>query len=392
MTTEFRSALTVVLASLVITCSVGCPNSNPQGPTPPPPTASITCNGKATTCEVVRDGTATIAWTSANVTGICRVTRNGVDTGWAGNSGSQASGALTDTVTFNVVCPGVSATVVVNIVPPVRLRVVSGLSGVAVAGASVVSDGAETVSSAGDGWATVNLPASATFNVALDAGGHWGPYESKYSLGRTDFLLWPITGANSGDLIRQMVFGDSSGYNNPGLTTMIRLDGPVSFYFDADLASNPTVMARFQTAAPILQAVIGFGVTVGSTTPIANTAAFRIYLDPSLNSQAATSVNVNRGRISGGYVVFRTLDNFSDYVIRHELAHVFGLWHHMGEGLVGKTFKPSFLQYSVPEQDNMRMMLRVAPGTRAPYNDRTAFGANALGLNGTVVIGCNVRE
>ncbi|KKR23519.1 MAG: hypothetical protein UT53_C0015G0002 [Candidatus Yanofskybacteria bacterium GW2011_GWD2_39_48] len=388
MTKKIRSAFGVVMAVLTITFSVGCPD-NPVQPTPPMPTASITCDGKTTSCDVLREDSAIIAWTSANVTGTCRVTKNGIDTGWTGNSGSQSTGSLTATATYSVDCPSVTTTpVVVNVVAPARLRLISGLSGSVVSGATVIPDGADIVFSASDGWATVRLSESASFNVAIDVAGHWGPYESRYSPSRGNFLLWPITGANTGDAIKQMVFGDSSGYNNPGLTSMRRLDGPVSFYFDPDLASNSTIVARYRSAASVLQAVIGFGVTVGSTMPIAGTSGFRVYIDPSLQYQAVTHRDVSRGRITGGYMAFRTLDNLTDYVIRHEMGHVFGLWHHMGEGLVGE-FTRGTLDYSQSEKENMHIMLKIMPGTTAPYNDRSAFTTSAQSFSGTIVVGCN---
>src|SRR3989339_1429863 len=129
MTKKIRSAFGVVMAVLTITFSVGCPD-NPVQPTPPMPTASITCDGKTTSCDVLREDSAIIAWTSANVTGTCRVTKNGIDTGWTGNSGSQSTGSLTATATYSVDCPSVTTTpVVVNVVAPARLRLISGLSG-----------------------------------------------------------------------------------------------------------------------------------------------------------------------------------------------------------------------------------------------------------------------
>ena len=386
MTKRFSSVFGVVMAILTITFSIGCPG-NPVQPTP----ATLSVTASAT--SVVSGGSITFTAT------------NGTSYSWSLSSdwgmlgtGCQSNSASCIVVVRSTTTPGSYGTLVssgeqtvqatVNVVSPARLHLVSGLSGATVSGATVVPDGAETVFSVGDGWATVKFPESSTFNVAIEAAGHWGPYESKYSPERTDFLLWPITGANTGDAIKQMVFGDSSGYNNPGLTSMRRLDGPVSFYFDANLANNPTVVARYRSAASVLQAVIGFGVTVGSIAPKAGTAGFRVYIDPSLQYQAVTGSVVSRGRITSGYMAFHDLENLVDYVIRHEMGHVFGLYHHMGEGLVGKSVIGA-LDYSQSEKENMHMMLRVVPGTSAPYNDRSAFTASAQSFSGKVVIGCN---
>jgi len=184
-----------------------------------------------------------------------------------------------------------------------------------------------------------------------------------------------------------MVYGDNSAYNNPGLRAMSRIDGPVSFYFSSELATNQTVIGRYETGVPLLAVAIRnkWPLTViRGTSPLPNTVGVMIQIDSTISTAANTSMTYRDGRAVSGIIRFKTLDNLSDYYIRHENAHVVGLWHHEGEGLVGRF--GSQLDYSSAEKENMQMMVWMAtPGTVWPFNDRSVIGAKAGGFTGTIV-------
>jgi hypothetical protein len=268
------------------------------------------------------------------------------------------------------------------------VRVVNGLTNAPVAGVTVTTTAGVFVTD-NSGGATIQLGSTSAL-LAFDKGGLHGPYETAVDERQSVYALWPLSAPNSSVAISEMVYGEgSSGYNTPPqVKPMIRLDGPVSFYFDPELVDNATVVNKFKAAAALLQAVIGYSVQVSSAEPIAGTAGFRVWVSPGIPAPAFTSRSTERGRIVSGWVAFSHQGAaLSDYAIRHELAHVFGLWHHTGAGLVGVNYDPNHLDYSPAEKDNMRMMLRITPGTSYPYNDRTAYTVRAS--TGTETIYCN---
>ncbi|MBX4181401.1 hypothetical protein KW807_00880 [Candidatus Parcubacteria bacterium] len=75
----------------------------PPPPPPPPgtPIADIKANGSDSSISIASGASATISWTSTNVTS-CSVT----PTGWTGTSGSQSTGALSASVTYTLNCNG----------------------------------------------------------------------------------------------------------------------------------------------------------------------------------------------------------------------------------------------------------------------------------------------
>ena len=364
----------------------GCGGS--KSPSSPSPSVSITCDGK-NPCSVAWKAKATIAWTASN-TSSCVIKRDGTATGWSGVSGSQQTPELTADTTYSVECSGATASVKVT-VPQLGTATVTatdGLTNARVPGVTVTTAAGSWTTDA-NGQATIDVP-SGSSNIALDKSGYMSPYETTFDGSRTTYLLWPVNPPNSDEGIKQMVYSDTSAYNNRGLGPMTRIDGPVSFYFDADLATNPTVVAKFRTAASILEAAIGgkYAIRVSDpvTQPMPNTAGFLIRVDSTLPSSARTSYTITRGRFTSGNITFNGLVNLtSDYYIRHEMGHVIGLWHHEGEGMVGKYINGDYF-YTKAEVDNMRMMLRITPGTLYPYNDRTAYTVGSF--SGEIVIQC----
>jgi hypothetical protein len=392
MKKNLRIVANMVTMILVAILVGGCPD-NPAGPTPTTPTASITCNGQANACVVDLWTKPVIAWTSANVSG-CAVRRNGEalsDWGTSLNSSRQLDAQMTSGMaTYAVECTGPNGSAIASVAVTVRsgrpaeFRISNGLTNTPVD--ARVTTIATSYQTRGDGSLTID-EAPSRFNVTIDAPGYL-TYETIGSSDRTEYKLWPVNSPNSEDGIKQMVYGDSSAYNNPGLRAMNRIDGPVSFYFSAELATNQAVIGRYETGVPLLAAAIKnrWPLTViEGTSPLSGTISVMIQIDSTISTAANTSMTYINGRAISGIIRFKTLDNLSDYYIRHENAHVVGLWHHEGEGLVGRTWLPSQLDYSPAEKGNMQMMVWVLPpGTIWPYNDRGAIGAKASGFTGTV--------
>jgi len=121
----------------------------------------------------------------------------------------------------------------------------------------------------------------------------------------------------------------------------------------------------------LLQSVIDYQVTVG-TVPVPGTVTFSVAFGPAINENGGQfSANTDAtGNIIGGTLTYLDVDHISNYSVRHELGHAFGLAHHNGNGVIAQQFSSfgadGILIYSPSEVDNMTMMLRVAPGTLFP--------------------------
>lgn len=94
---------------------------------PSPPTADIKANGSDGPIIISAGDSATISWSSTNTTS-CTVT----PPGWTGTSGSQSTGSLTASQTYNISCTGpggsTSDNVVVSISAPPAIAFDTALS------------------------------------------------------------------------------------------------------------------------------------------------------------------------------------------------------------------------------------------------------------------------
>lgn len=185
--------------------------------------------------------------------------------------------------------------------------------------------------------------------------------------------LWGIRGDNSTDFVKQMVFGDASGPSNPGLHSLRRLTGNATLVYNpAQLGDKVAAkVAILQSAAALLQSVVGYQVAVG-TVPVPGTVTFSIAFGPTINANGGqfSSNNDATGNIIGGTLTYLDVDHITNYSVRHELGHAFGLFHHNGNGVMAQQSSSfgadGILIYSPSEVDNMTMMLRVASGTLFP--------------------------
>lgn len=136
----------------------------------PTPTADIKANNLDNPPAIINGGSATISWTSGNVTS-CSVTSAGGT--WSGTSGSQSSGALTATRTYSLECGGpygsASDSVTVTVDPPPQTLTTS------------IAAGSGTITGAG-----INCPGDCTESYAY---GYSIPLTATPSAGYT-FSGW----------------------------------------------------------------------------------------------------------------------------------------------------------------------------------------------------------
>ncbi len=141
---------------------------------PPPPTADIQCNG-GNACSIGYNTAATITWSSTNASS-CTV----APTGWTGvPTGSQSTGSLTATTTYNLSCTGNAGTqtdtvvVTVGSPPPPPVPTAQITCGGVTGQCSVAYGGTATIN-----WTCTNATSGSVTNSidALVLPGLTGPY------------------------------------------------------------------------------------------------------------------------------------------------------------------------------------------------------------------------
>ncbi len=391
-----RSVIGLVMPIIMLVFLTGCGKDNGVGPTPTTPTASITCDGKAGSCSVDAGATATIAWSSANVAS-CAKKRNGVDTGWGTDpNGSRQTEALTDSAVYSVDCTGpsgnASATVAVTVVPLVRVvfNVLDGIIGQSIGNVAVATLFGNAVSN-GVGQVTMDVPASQSsrFDLDLMAGGYL-VYNTTYMAGRTEFKMWPMTGAGPDALwIKQAVYCDASASaGNPGLMAMVKWAYPsVTVILPDELYNNPAVLAAHRQAyeqavasavnGQVSALVVGFSMNPS----LAYTVPVYASVNTAMSGLGTTTWTVKNGLITSAKVEYAGPTTASGVTVIHESGHVYSLCHHNGPGVDGI----GAFDFSSFETINMLLMRLRPDGPVSIATTRRVIRARATGFTGTVV-------
>lgn len=177
----------LAIAGVSTVLSVGC-GMNPVPPTPLAPSAHLTCNGAAQSCDVSHGAGAVIAWTSDGAHS-CSVT----PPGWTGATGSEQLAGVTEAATYRLDCIGpggaASSSVTLNVsrTRPASVTAEIRCNGLA-RQCSIANGAAATISwSSSDatacsvepgGWTgssgsrtTATLTSSVTYRVSCDHAG-----------------------------------------------------------------------------------------------------------------------------------------------------------------------------------------------------------------------------
>lgn len=252
------------------------------------------------------------------------------------------------------------------------------LSGVAI----TTSRGNFTVNSGG----TVEM-LTTDLKMTITVPGYRGPYKTTYQSGRTSYVLSPDFDPSSGlteEYVKQMLFGDASGYNNPGLQPMRILKSSMSFYFEPSVNATgamktelATRVSQFQTATDISSQV--------SNGAVPGTIGCPISFDSNLQYQATTTLSVVKGLVTSCKIVFHSSENYIGNVILHELLHTFGLFHWNGRGMIGKSWDPNNLVYSPAELEGIKLLKSMTPSSSYVYDDSSAAANSSISSVSSVV-------
>lgn len=181
--------------------------------------------------------------------------------------------------------------------------------------------------------------------------------------------LWGLRGDNTAGAVKQMVFGDASGYDNTGLRPLYRIDQSVELSVSSEFAGK---MGEIQSGVNSWQALTGFSMNLTNITT--EEPQFSVEVGDSKGYKALTRRWVDAsGRVIRANIVFRSLEDFSLRILMHELGHLFGLNHHAGVGALGMSGGAA---YSAAELDNAEMMRRLPTGTPYPSEDASSLASS----------------
>jgi hypothetical protein len=212
------------------------------------------------------------------------------------------------------------------------------------------------------------------------------------------FTLWPArshTGLDA-DYSGWLVYTSAASHDAPhGAQPLRRLPSSAREVFvlpSEELRRDPLARAAHEEAVRMMNDALGGRLTYALSFLRPAGVVFETRLDPRSahcreGVRAATAASLYGDEITGGTVVFCTLEAARSFTVAHELGHTFGLQHspHGAEIMYGWFLPHRPAGFSPREALAMSLMLQREPGNRFPDTDR---GAAASGERRTVVTVC----
>ncbi len=271
------------------------------------------------------------------------------------------------------------------------LSVVSGETGTPVEGAVVTVSG-RTLPTDSRGQVTLAEPATPGALVDVVATGFLDRQTLVRSDGLTRHVLWPRTSPTGMDeaYTAELVYTTGAG-SSPMLrprrgTTHAWV--VVSDQIRDDDSANAAHAAAVDAINEALQGRIVYAL---SPTRPSDGVVFESRIDPSdpecePRTRAYTSVSVSSSEITGGRMVFCSLDAARTPTAAHELGHTFGLRHSPRDrDLMFGTFSGArSVRFGSRETLAIQLMLERRGGNRFPDSDRDV----GAGSEGTFTIRC----
>jgi len=222
-----------------------------------------------------------------------------------------------------------------NPTTPFTMRVVDE-NNIPVAGATVDLGGGVKKSTGIDGKLVLEVPAGNQPTVTIDAAGFHGPWVTKIRTSVTDYKMMRLVGITS-KIIEESVYGDVTAENNPGKRPALILKNDLYIHIDSGLMATYPELNRVVEETVWLNGMLEGRISAkAGIDPGITPVVFQVSIDPSMSAGGMVSRKFyDDGRISGGTLTFQRAGALSVDLIRHELLHILGLNHYVGDGLLG---------------------------------------------------------
>ncbi len=277
------------------------------------------------------------------------------------------------------------------------LAVVSGETGQPVPGARVAV-GSEALVTDGDGRAALAAAAPFHATVEIDAEGFLPRRTALRDAAAPVFTLWPghsHTGLDA-DYTGWIVYTAATSHDAPhGAQALQRLPPTARQAFvlpSEELRRDALAWTAHEEAVRMVNEALGGRFTYALASQRSGGVVFETKLDArnahcNGSVRAVTAATLRGDEITGGTVVFCTLEAARSFTVAHELGHTFGLQHspHGAEIMYGWFLPHHPAGFSPREALAMSLMLQRDAGNRFPDSDRTA---TTSGERRTVVIVC----
>lgn len=268
----------------------------------------------------------------------------------------------------------------------VRVSVVSGDTGRAVAGAVISAAGGSVTTDAG-GAGSLQLAAGTPITIEAAA------FLLRETAWRDDpvFPLWPLRADADQDFLNELVYNRLIAGG-----ALTRPVAGVYFTLSEELRGDAGLSAVQERAAGLVSGANGGGIPfIVSDNPPPGAVVFGVsvngadvFFQQNPGFGAVTRVMSLRNRIASGSTTFRSIRDASLFQLAtHEMGHAFGLGHPSQPGLMSPATIGSYQDFSAAEKSAMRMMLLRLPGNLPPDNDRSA---SASAARRTAVVGCGL--
>lgn len=271
--------------------------------------------------------------------------------------------------------------------PGTVLTFLSGETGAPVASARVTVAGRTHTTNA-DGQIILAEGAPPQASVEVEADGYLPRRTTTRDDGR--FTLWPaasLTGLDA-EYSGWLVYTSSTSHDAPhGAQALQRLPASARQAFvlpSEDIRRDALAWAAHEDAVRMLNDALGDRVAYTLVAQRPSGVVFETKLDPRNDHckdrvRAVTMTSLRGDEITGGTVVFCTLEAARSFTVAHELGHTFGLRHsqHGAEIMYGWFVPHDPGGFSPRETLAMSLMLQREPGNRFPDTDRSATASAA---------------
>lgn len=173
-------------------------------------------------------------------------------------------------------------------------------------------------------------------DITIEAQNYHGPWETKLVSRATDYKMMKMVNLTN-KIIDESIYGDDTYISNPGKRPALLLKKDVYIYIPLEvLIGIPELETVVRETVWLNQMLNGRISAKAGSNPGAEPVLFTVSIDENACGAGCVSRNFyENGEISGGTLKFKHRSYLDVDLVRHELLHILGLNHYIGEGLLG---------------------------------------------------------